>query len=97
MTRLFQSLVVFSLPLAALSPAQAGGLPSTSVSVAGLDLSTSEGQRELERRVERAAALLCDTANERLAPAVRKAQRECRETTVAAAMGKRAPLLVAAR
>lgn len=97
MTRLITSFIAISLPLVALSPVQAASAPSTTVSVAGLDLSTRQGQRQLERRVERAAARLCNTASERLDPSVRIAQRECRKATVAAAMGGQSPVQVAAR
>lgn len=43
------------------SPALAGPdhLPTQSVSTAGLDLNTAEGQRMLDRRIERAAREVC--------------------------------------
>jgi UrcA family protein len=94
---LSKAALALALPLAAIAPVHAADGTSVKVSVAGLDLSTAKGQRQLERRVQSAARRLCDTANERFSPDVRAAQRQCRDEAVASALAGIAPSRIAAR
>lgn len=66
--------------------AQTSTTNSMSVHYADLDLSRSDGRKTLEHRIARAATTLCNTVNERFDAKVRKAQRECRDDAVKAAM-----------
>lgn len=76
------------LAIALVSPtlARTGTTNSISVDYRDLDLSRADERQRLEHRITRAAATLCDTANERFDAKVRKAQRECRDDAVKAAM-----------
>lgn len=97
MNMMLKTAIALVLPLAAVAPAQATDVASVRVSVAGLDLATAKGQRDLERRVKSAAHTLCDTANERFSPDVRAAQRACRDEAVATSLARIAKVRIAAR
>ncbi len=76
------------LAIALVSPTLARTSTTNSISVEyrDLDLSRADERQKLEHRITRAATVLCDTANERFDAKVRKAQRECRDDAVKAAM-----------
>ena len=62
------------------SPAFAGpaDLPTESVSTAGLDLNTAEGQRMLDERIERAAREVCQVDYVRTGTRIRSTEaRKC--------------------
>jgi|SRR5688572_27396534 UrcA family protein len=66
------------------------------VQTADLDLASPNGQRELDRRIVRAARDVCGTASD--ADLVGKNDvRQCRVETIAAAASQREQLLAAAR
>jgi UrcA family protein len=66
------------------------------VQTADLDLATGSGQRELDRRIVRAAREVCGIASD--ADLVGKNDvRQCRDETIAAAAAQRQQLLAAAR
>ncbi len=52
---------------------------TASLRYADLDLASSHGLSTLDRRIDRIARQLCETANERFGNAVRAEQRVCRE------------------
>lgn len=73
------------------------GLPQVAVSYGDLDLSTSEGVRELYHRIANAAELVCPYPNARALAEV-EINHSCREAAISAAVGKvNSPQLVALR
>ncbi len=62
------------------SPGLAAGddVPSTTVSLEGLDLDSPEGQRMLDQRIDRAARQICGVDNVRTGTRIRsRSVREC--------------------
>lgn len=66
------------------------------VQTADLDLATSAGQHELDRRIARAAREVCGTASN-VDLEGQNAVRQCRDETIAAAESQGEQLLAAAR
>ena len=66
------------------------------VRTADLDLSQSDGQRELERRIAQAARDVCGTASN-VDVEGKNAIRQCRAETIAQASAQREQLLAAVR
>jgi UrcA family protein len=99
------SMTVFAKLIAAAAiaitavPALATEAPrSVRVATQDLNLSSAQGQRTLDLRLARAASQLCDTVDPRYDAAVRVAQRQCREATIAAARSNPTnPIRIAAR
>ena len=103
-TALIVSLVLFSAPAAA-AP-DAAEHPSITVPYADLDLSRSEDQQRLDRRIRRATERLCPSAPLELTAALE--MRRCRRLAAARAEaqvhaagvavgGERAPVRIAAK
>ena len=69
---------------------------SSIVQTADLDLASSDGQRELDRRIVRAARDVCGVASD-ADLAGKNAVRECRVETLAQVASQRDQLLAAAR
>ncbi|UVO55666.1 UrcA family protein [Sphingomonas sp. SUN039] len=67
-------------------PVSAQETASVRVATRDIDLSTTQGQRILDLRIDRAAHSLCDLANERFDLNVRVAQRQCRQAAVESAI-----------
>ncbi len=61
------------------TPAMAVDQESSRLSYADIDLNSSKGQAALDRRIDRIARQLCDTANDRFGNPVRAQQRACRQ------------------
>jgi UrcA family protein len=72
------SLTVASVSVGVADPAAAQDKLQARVAIKDIDLTTAKGQRIFARRVNRAANLLCDDANEHLDITVRKASSVCR-------------------
>ena len=66
------------------------------VRTADLDLSSADGQRELDRRIVRAAHEVCGDASD-VDLEGKNAVRTCRDETIAAAVAQREQMLAAAR
>jgi len=91
----------FALALvAAATPSPAFALePVTATSIvrtADLDLSSANGERELDRRIVQAAREVCGEASN-VDLEGRNAVRQCRDETIAVAAAQREQLLAAAR
>lgn len=85
MTKLMMTAAAL-LAFAAAAPATANAEPVTvQVSVAGLDLATSEGRAELAKRADSVARNACGAASDSDLRG-KKVVRECRETVMTAAM-----------
>lgn len=84
MTTTLRSLAA-AIILAAATPAFATGQDSISatVRIRDLDLASRRGQAMLDRRIDRAAHIVCDTANDRFGGSVRASQRACRREVAA--------------
>ena len=70
---------------AAATPALADAGAVVRLHVADIDPTSHNGQVALDRRIDRVARLMCDTANERFGNAVRAQQRACRQQIDASA------------
>ena len=66
------------------------------VQTADLDLSSASGQRELDRRIVRAARTVCGEASD-VDLEGKNAVRDCRSATIAQASAQREQLLAAAK
>ena len=64
------------------------------VQTADLDLASANGQRELDRRIARAARVVCGTASDADLEG-KNDVRQCRAETIAAAVSQREQLLAA--
>ncbi len=72
------------------NPRLVAGSPAIVLSTAGLDLTTTTGRARLDRRIARAAALLCDPEPALRSQALDAARAECIAETVRAAGPARA-------
>ena len=93
MTKIFlATLLAFSA-----TPALAEPITVTStVQTADLDLSSADGQRQLDRRIARAAREVCGSASDADLEGKNEVRR-CRAETIAAAASQRDHLLAAVR
>ena len=97
-TALFTLALIASATVIAPTASQASepAVVTSVVQTADLDLATGSGQRELDRRIVRAAREVCGTASD-ADLAGKNDVRHCRAETIAAATAQREQLLAAAK
>ena len=76
---LFKKMVLIAFVSTCYSPAvKSREIETIVVRTADIDLTKSDGQKTLDRRIDRAARAFCDTANDRFGHKIRRMKAECR-------------------
>ena len=88
MTAIKTLLLAATLPFALPGAAHADRTTELRIEIGDADPATARGRAAIRLRALHAAAEFCDDADPRFGPEVVRAQRQCREAIVAAAMAK---------
>lgn len=82
-TKLFTIILLGTASLTSANPSSDS--PSIRVRSSDIDITSVRGQKILVLRIDRAARVVCDFANDRLDHQVRKIERKCRKDAKASA------------